>query len=248
MRYFLEISYNGSTFHGWQIQPNANSVQETIENALNILLKKEIKIVGAGRTDTGVHARNMCAHFDHNKEFELEELKNNLNSFLNQEIYINDIYRVEDETHARFSAISREYEYYISLKKDVFNYKTTHLIQQDLNIEKMKQALLIIKDYEDFEAFSKSNTDVKTYLCNIMSCSLVKKENIIIFKIKANRFLRNMVRAIMGTIVDIGLEKISLEELRTILESKDRSKAGPSMPAHALFLTKVEYPSNIKLQ
>jgi len=247
LRYFLEISYNGSTFHGWQIQPNANSVQETIEKALNILLKKEIKIVGAGRTDTGVHARNMCAHFDHNKEFELEELKNNLNSFLNQEIYINDIYRVEDETHARFSAISREYEYYISLKKDVFNYKTTHLIQQDLNIEKMKQALLIIKDYENFKAFSKSNTDVKTYLCNIMSCSLVKNENIIIFKIKANRFLRNMVRAIVGTIIEIGLEKISLEELHTILKSKDRSNAGPSMPANALFLTKIEYPSNIKL-
>ncbi len=247
MRYFLEISYNGSTFHGWQIQPNANSVQETIENALNILLKKEIKIVGAGRTDTGVHARNMCAHFDHNKEFELEELKNNLNSFLNQEIYINDIYRVEDETHARFSAISREYEYYISLKKDVFNYKTTYLIQQDLNIEKMKQALLIIKDYENFKAFSKSNTDVKTYLCNIMSCSLVKNENIIIFKIKANRFLRNMVRAIVGTIIEIGLGKISLEELHTILKSKDRSNAGPSMPANALFLTKIEYPSNIKL-
>ncbi len=248
MRYFLEISYNGSTFHGWQIQPNAISVQETIEDALKTLLKEEIKIVGAGRTDTGVHARHMCAHFDYEKNFGLVELKNNLNSFLNKEIYINDIYKVEDEIHARFSAISREYEYYISLKKDVFNYKTTHLIQQDLNIEKMKQALLIIQDYENFEAFSKSNTDVKTYLCNIMSCSLVKKENIIIFKIKANRFLRNMVRAIMGTIVEIGLEKISLEELHTILKSKDRSKAGPSMPAHALFLTNIEYPSNIKLQ
>tara|TARA_Y100000739_G_scaffold45251_1_gene34874 strand:- start:9667 stop:10413 length:747 start_codon:yes stop_codon:yes gene_type:complete len=248
LRYFLEISYNGSTFHGWQIQPNAISVQETIEDALKTLLKEEIKIVGAGRTDTGVHARHMCAHFDYEKNFGLVELKNNLNSFLNKEIYINDIYKVEDEIHARFSAISREYEYYISLKKDVFNYKTTHLIQQDLNIEKMKQALLIIQDYENFEAFSKSNTDVKTYLCNIMSCSLVKKENIIIFKIKANRFLRNMVRAIMGTIVEIGLEKISLEELHTILKSKDRSKAGPSMPAHALFLTNIEYPSNIKLQ
>ena len=248
MRYFLEISYNGSTFHGWQIQPNAISVQETIEDALKTLLKEEIKIVGAGRTDTGVHARHMCAHFDYEKNFGLVELKNNLNSFLNKEIYINDIYKVEDEIHARFSAISREYEYYISLKKDVFNYKTTHLIQQDLNIEKMKQALLIIQDYENFEAFSKSNTDVKTYLCNIMSCSLVKTKNIIIFKIKANRFLRNMVRAIMGTIVEIGLEKISLEELHTILKSKDRSKAGPSMPAHALFLTNIEYPSNIKLQ
>ena len=248
MRYFLEISYNGSTFHGWQIQPNAISVQETIEDALKTLLKEEIKIVGAGRTDTGVHAKHMCAHFDYKKNFGLVELKNNLNSFLNKEIYINDIYKVEDETHARFSAISREYEYYISLTKDVFNYKTTYLIQQDLNIEKMKQALLIIKDYEDFEAFSKSNTDVKTYLCNIMSCSLVKKENIIVFRIKANRFLRNMVRAIMGTIVEIGLGKISLQELHTIIKSKDRSKAGPSMPAHALFLIKVEYPSNIKLQ
>ena len=137
MRYFLEISYNGSTFHGWQFQPNAISVQETIENALKTLLKAEIKIVGAGRTDTGVHAKHMCAHFDYSKEFELGELKNNLNSFLNQEIYIKDIYRVDKEAHARFSATSREYEYYISLVKDVFNYKTLLLIQQDLNIIKM---------------------------------------------------------------------------------------------------------------
>ncbi len=247
MRYFLEISYNGSTFHGWQFQPNAITVQETIENALKTLLKEEIKIVGAGRTDTGVHAKHMCAHFDYSKEFELGELKNNLNSFLNQEIYIKDIYRVDKEAHARFSATSREYEYYISLVKDVFNYETSHFIQQDLNIEKMNQAISIIKDYEDFEAFSKSKTDVKTYLCNILSCSLVKKENRLIFKIKANRFLRNMVRAIVGTLLEVGLEKISPEEVHNIIKSKDRSKAGPSMPAHALFLTKIEYPSNIKL-
>ena len=247
MRYFLEISYNGSTFHGWQIQPNAISVQETIENAVKTLLKEEIKIVGAGRTDTGVHAKHMCAHFDYSKEFELGELKNNLNSFLNQEIYIKDIYRVDKEAHARFSATSREYEYYISLVKDVFNYETSHFIQQDLNIEKMNQAISIIKDYEDFEAFSKSKTDVKTYLCNIISCSIIEKENILIFRIKANRFLRNMVRAIVGTILEVGLGKISPEEVQNIIKSKDRSKAGPSMPAHALFLTKIEYPSNIKL-
>ena len=246
MRYFLEISYNGSTFHGWQFQPNAISVQETIENALKTLLKAEIKIVGAGRTDTGVHAKHMCAHFDYSKEFELGELKNNLNSFLNQEIYIKDIYRVDKEAHARFSATSREYEYYISLVKDVFNYKTSHLIQQDLNIKKMNQAISIIKDYEDFEAFSKSKTDVKTYLCNIISCSIIEKENMLIFRIKANRFLRNMVRAIVGTILEVGLGKISLEEVHNIIKSKDRSKAGPSMPAHALFLTNIEYPSNIK--
>ena len=247
MRYFLEISYNGSTFHGWQIQPNAISVQETIENALKTLLKEEIKIVGAGRTDTGVHAKHMCAHFDYSKEFELGELKNNLNSFLNQEIYIKDIYRVDKEAHARFSATSREYEYYISLVNDVFNYKTLHLIQQDLNIKKMNQAISIIKDYEDFEAFSKSKTDVKTYLCNIISCSIIEKENMLIFRIKANRFLRNMVRAIVGTILEVGVGKISPEEVQNIIKSKDRSKAGPSMPAHALFLTKIEYPSNIRL-
>ena len=247
MRYFLEISYNGSTFHGWQIQPNAISVQETIENALKTLLKAEIKIVGAGRTDTGVHAKHMCAHFDYSNEFELGELKDNLNSFLNQEIYIKDIYRVDKEAHARFSATSREYEYYISLVKDVFNYKTLHLIQQDLNIKKMNQAISIIKDYEDFEAFSKSKTDVKTYLCNIISCSIIEKENMLIFRIKANRFLRNMVRAIVGTILEVGLGKISPEEVQNIIKSKDRSKAGPSMPAHALFLTKIEYPSNIKI-
>ncbi len=247
MRYFLEISYNGSTFHGWQIQPNAISVQETIENALKTLLKEEIKIVGAGRTDTGVHAKHMCAHFDYSNEFELGELKDNLNSFLNQEIYIKDIYRVDKEAHARFSATSREYEYYISLVKDVFNYKTSHLIQQDLNIKKMNQAISIIKDYEDFEAFSKSKTDVKTYLCNIISCSIIEKENMLIFRIKANRFLRNMVRAIVGTILEVGLGKISPEEVQNIIKSKDRSKAGPSMPAHALFLTKIKYSSNIKL-
>jgi tRNA pseudouridine38-40 synthase len=247
LKYFLEISYNGSTFHGWQFQPNAITVQETIENALKTLLKEEIKIVGAGRTDTGVHAKHMCAHFDYSKEFELGELKNNLNSFLNQEIYIKDIYRVDKEAHARFSATSREYEYYISLVKDVFNYETSHFIQQDLNIEKMNQAISIIKDYEDFEAFSKSKTDVKTYLCNIISCSIIEKENILIFRIKANRFLRNMVRAIVGTILEVGLGKISPEEVQNIIKSKDRSKAGPSMPAHALFLTKIEYPSNIKL-
>ena len=247
MRYFLEISYNGSTFHGWQFQPNAITVQETIENALKTLLKEEIKIVGAGRTDTGVHAKHMCAHFDYSKEFELGELKNNLNSFLNQEIYIKDIYRVDKEAHARFSATSREYEYYISLVKDVFNYKTSHLIQQDLNIKKMNQAISIIKDYEDFEAFSKSKTDVKTYLCNIISCSIIEKENMLIFRIKANRFLRNMVRAIVGTILEVGVGKISPEEVQNIIKSKDRSKAGPSMPAHALFLTKIEYPSNIRL-
>ena len=246
MRYFLEISYNGSTFHGWQFQPNAITVQETIENALKALLKEEIKIVGAGRTDTGVHARHMCAHFDYSKEFELGELKNNLNSFLNQQIYIKDIYRVDKEAHSRFSAISREYEYYISLVKDVFSYETSHFIQQDLNIEKMNQAISIIKDYKDFEAFSKSNTDVKTYLCNIISCSLIENENMLIFRIKANRFLRNMVRAIVGTLLEVGLGKIPPGEVHNIIKSKDRSKAGPSMPAHALFLTNIEYPSNIK--
>ena len=247
MRYFLEISYNGSTFHGWQFQPNVISVQETIENALKTLLKDEIKIVGAGRTDTGVHAKHMCAHFDYNNKLELSQLKINLNSFLNQEIYIKDIYRVNDEVHARFSAISREYEYYISLAKDVFSCKTSYFIQQDLNIEKMNQAISIIKDYENFEAFSKSKTDVKTYLCNIIACSLIEKENILIFRIKANRFLRNMVRAIVGTILEVGLEKIPPEEIHSIIKSKDRSKAGLSMPPHALFLTKIEYPCNIKL-
>ena len=246
MRYFLEISYNGSTFHGWQIQPNAITVQETIENALKTLLKEEIKIVGAGRTDTGVHAKHMCAHFDYKNKFDLDDLKDNLNSFLNQEICIKDLYKVKDDAHARFSATSREYEYYIALTKNVFSYETSYFIQQDLNINKINQAISIIKEYEDFEAFSKTNTDVKTYLCNIISCSLIENENILIFRIKANRFLRNMVRAIVGTLLEVGLGKIPPGEVHNIIKSKDRSKAGPSMPAHALFLTNIEYPSNIK--
>jgi len=247
LRYFLEISYNGSTFHGWQIQPNAITVQETIENALKTLLKEEIKIIGAGRTDTGVHAKHMCAHFDYKNKFDSDDLKDNLNSFLNQEICIKDLYKVNDDVHARFSAITREYEYYISLKKDVFSYETSYFIQQDLNINKMNQAISIIKEYEDFEAFSKTNTDVKTFLCNIISFSLTEDNGLLIFKIRANRFLRNMVRAIVGTILEVGLEKIPPGEIHNIIKSKDRSQAGPSMPAHALFLTNIEYPSNIKL-
>ncbi len=247
MRYFLEISYNGSTFHGWQIQPNAITVQETIENALKTLLKEEIKIIGAGRTDTGVHAKHMCAHFDYKNKFDSDDLKDNLNSFLNQEICIKDLYKVNDDVHARFSAITREYEYYISLKKDVFSYETSYFIQQDLNINKMNQAISIIKEYEDFEAFSKTNTDVKTFLCNIISFSLTEDNGLLIFKIKANRFLRNMVRAIVGTILEVGLGKIPPGLVHNIIKSKDRSQAGPSMPAHALFLTNIEYPSNIKL-
>ena len=246
MRYFLEISYNGSTFHGWQIQPNAITVQETIENALKTLLKEEIKIIGAGRTDTGVHAKHMCAHFDYNKKFELSQLRINLNSFLNKEICIKDLYKVNDDVHARFSVTSREYEYYISLEKNVFSYETSYFIQQDLNINKMNQAISIIKEYEDFEAFSKTNTDVKTFLCNIISFSLTEDNGLLIFKIKANRFLRNMVRAIVGTILEVGLGKIPPGEIHNIIKSKDRSQAGPSMPAHALFLTNIEYPSNIK--
>lgn len=247
MRYFLEISYNGSTFHGWQIQPNAITVQETIENALKTLLKEEIKIIGAGRTDTGVHAKHMCAHFDYKNKFDSDDLKDNLNSFLNQEICIKDLYKVNDDVHARFSATSREYEYYISLEKNVFSYETSYFIQQDLNINKMNQAISIIKEYENFEAFSKTNTDVKTFLCNIISFSLTEDNGLLIFKIKANRFLRNMVRAIVGTILEVGLGKIPPGEIHNIIKSKDRSQAGPSMPAHALFLTNIEYPSNIKL-
>ncbi|RED47416.1 tRNA pseudouridine(38-40) synthase TruA [Seonamhaeicola aphaedonensis] len=247
MRYFIELSYNGSRYHGWQNQPNAISVQEVIEKALSTLLKETIAIVGAGRTDTGVHAQQMFAHFDTIVGFDEAQLTHKLNSFLPKDIAIHRIFKVKASTHARFDALSRTYLYRITLDKNVFTYHNALYMKQDIDVNKMKEAAKILFEYKDFQCFSKSNTDVKTYHCTIMKADWFSNGDELHFVIKADRFLRNMVRAIVGTMVSIGLGKIEVNDLHTIIKSKDRSEAGYSVPAHALYLTQVEYPNSIKI-
>ncbi len=247
MRYFLELSYNGKAYHGWQNQPNAISVQEVIETGLSTLLREKVVIVGAGRTDAGVHAKQMFAHFDTDQEFEEENLIFKLNSYLQKDIAIHDIFKVTSETHARFDALSRTYLYRISLEKDAFNFDYAYNFKSDLDLDKMNEASIILYDYIDFECFSKTNTDVNTFNCTILNAEWTRHNNELHFVIKADRFLRNMVRAIVGTMIYIGAGKIEVEDLHNIIKSKNRSEAGFSVPAHALYLTKIEYPKEIKL-
>jgi tRNA pseudouridine38-40 synthase len=251
LRYFIELAYKGTNYHGWQIQPDAKSVQETLNKSLSILLHSTIDVVGAGRTDSGVHAKQMFAHFDFETEIDTLQLVQKLNSFLPKDIVINTIFKVNDESHARFDAIKRTYEYHIHIKKDAFENEASYQFNQSLDIEKMNQACAILYKHNDFECFSKVNTDVRTFDCIIFQAhwTLGVDEqsgakqigNKIVFTITANRFLRNMVRAIVGTMISVGTEKISLADFEKIIESKDRNEAGFSVPAHGLYLTKIEY-------
>ena len=246
MRYFIELSFNGKSFHGWQNQPNAITVQSVVEDALSKLLKSEIAIVGAGRTDAGVHAKQMYTHFD-TVEFDCEIIKYKLNSFLPKTIAIHNIFKVKLEAHARFDALSRKYIYKISRTKDVFNFENSFYFKNNLDIHLMNEACKVLFDYNDFKCFSRSNADVKTYNCNIMEAQWYEKINEMHFEIKADRFLRNMVRAIVGTMLEIGTKKLKVEDLHRIIKSKDRSEAGASAPAHGLYLSNIEYPKNILL-
>ncbi|MFD1063960.1 tRNA pseudouridine(38-40) synthase TruA [Winogradskyella litorisediminis] len=245
MRYFIQLSYNGSAYHGWQIQPNAITVQGTLNDAISKLLNTEINITGAGRTDTGVHASQMFAHFDVEDIIDTENLTFRLNAFLPNDIAIQSIFKVKDDAHVRFHAIKRSYDYKISLKKDVFNFNYTYYIHQDLNIENMNKAAKILLEYDDFQCFSKSNTDVKTYICKIEYAHWKLENNILTFTISADRFLRNMVRAIVGTCVNVGLGKLKPDDMHKIIASKDRGEAGFSVPAKGLYLTEVLYPEHI---
>ena len=246
MRYFIELSFNGKSFHGWQNQPNAITVQSVVEDALSKLLKSEIAIVGAGRTDAGVHAKQMYAHFD-TMEFDCEVIKYKLNSFLPKTIAIHNIFKVKLDAHARFDALSRQYIYKIAKAKDVFKYENSYYFKNNLDIHLMNEACKILFDYNDFKCFSRSNTDVKTYNCNIMEAKWYETNNELHFEIKADRFLRNMVRAIVGTMLEIGTKKLKVEDLHHIIISKDRSEAGASAPAHGLYLSNIKYPKNILL-
>ncbi|WP_405205430.1 tRNA pseudouridine(38-40) synthase TruA [Aquimarina sp. LLG6339-5] len=245
MRYFLELSYNGTPYHGWQRQPNAISVQEVLENSLSLLLKSKIDIVGAGRTDAGVHAKQIMAHFDSEDELDVVQFRYKLNSLLPKEIAIEEVSLVSDDAHARFDAISRSYEYFVTLYKDPFSIDSAYYLKKELDIDLMNEAAKLLLNYTSFKCFSKSKTDVKTYNCTITHAVWEINDNKLIFKISANRFLRNMVRAIVGTLIEIGEHKLDLEDLKKIIKSENRSEAGYSVPAHGLYLTEVQYPKTI---
>lgn len=245
MRYFIEFSYNGAAYHGWQNQPNAISVQEVLEKALSTLLRQHIEVVGAGRTDAGVHAKQMFAHFETTQEFDFDALVLRLNAFLPFDIAIKSIRKVAPKAHARFDAVERTYEYWLVQEKNPFLEKNAHLVFKPLDISAMNKAAAILMECEDFECFSKSHTDVKTFICEIKEAFWKSEGGKLIFTITADRFLRNMVRAIVGTLLDVGLDKRTAEEMRNIIESRDRGKAGASVPAKGLYLTKVVYPETI---
>ncbi len=243
MRYFVELSYDGTHYHGWQVQPNAATVQQTLEQAFTTLLKEEIALTGCGRTDTGVHASYFVAHFDSDTEdIDLqEELVFRLNGYLPDDIAIHAISRVDDAMHARFSATYRQYIYMIRKTKPLFNRPFCYYYYADLDVERMNAASGILKEYNDFTSFSKLHTDVKTNDCKIMEAVWTAHDDGYDFEIRADRFLRNMVRSIVGTMIEIGSGKMAPEEIRTVIEAKDRSLAGTSAPAKGLFLVDVGY-------
>ncbi|QOD60544.1 tRNA pseudouridine(38-40) synthase TruA [Polaribacter haliotis] len=241
MRYFIELSYNGKNYHGWQIQPDAISVQEKLNYAVSTVLQEKIEVVGAGRTDTGVHASQMFAHLDVSKKIE-GDIVHKLNSILPSDIVVYEVSLVEDEKHARFDAKSRSYEYRIWQGRNPFLLDFSWQIHsQNLDISLMNEAAEILLEYEDFQTFSKVKTEVYTFNCDVTEAFWKQEDNLLTFYISANRFLRNMVRAIVGTLVDVGLGKISVADFRAIIESKNRGKAGLSVPAKGLFLTQIKY-------
>lgn len=240
-RYAIELAYNGTSFHGWQRQLNAKSVQQELEEKLCILLKKPIETLGCGRTDTGVHAKQFIAHFDYDEFFDIDKLVYKLNRTTSKDIVITKIWHVNEIFNARFDAKWREYEYVISTKPNPFLNEFSWYNSTQLDIDLMNEAAQILLTHSNFECFSKVHTQVNNFNCNLMEAYWKKDGDLLIFTIKANRFLRNMVRAIVGTLINIGKQELDLDGLKRILASKNRSEAGMSVPAHGLFLTKVIY-------
>ncbi|MBU2899828.1 tRNA pseudouridine(38-40) synthase TruA [Maribacter dokdonensis] len=245
MRFFIQFSYFGKAYHGWQNQPNAITVQEVLEKAMSKLLNSPVALMGAGRTDTGVHAKMMYAHFDVDSLGDIPEYVFRLNSYLPNDIAVDRIFEVEEDAHARFHATSRTYEYHITKSKDPFSTDLAYFVKKDLDIQLMNDAAELLLGKKDFESFSKSNTDVFTNICDLREAQWKLENNTLVFTITADRFLRNMVRAIVGTLINVGLGKYSPDYVNTILKSKDRTMAGVSVPAKGLYLTSIVYPNTI---
>ncbi len=240
MRYLIELSYNGTNYQGWQIQPNGITVQEVLNNALSIILRHPTETMGCGRTDTGVHAKQFFAHFDYNGEIPTNLIKS-LNGVLPFDIAIHDIVPISNDFNARFNAKSRTYQYHITFEKNPFLQYFAVRLHHPLNIQLMNDACQMMIGEHDFNCFSKTNTDVKNYNCHLMSAEWYFEDDLLKFEVTANRFLRNMVRAMVGTLILLGEEKITIEKFKEIIESKDRKMAGTSVPAHGLYLTEVVY-------
>ena len=242
MRYFVTLSYDGTRFHGWQVQPNGISVQGELQRGLSLLLRGDIQVTGAGRTDAGVHASMMVAHFDYVGEIDCKQLAYKLNKLLPQDIAVQSVKPVADDLHARFSATSRTYYYYIHTEKSPFERHYSCELHYPLDFQKMNEAACMLLEYEDFGAFCKSHADVKTTLCHITCARWVQTSPTTWrFEISANRFLRNMVRAVVGTLIEVGRGRMSLDDYRKVIEGKCRTEAGESMPGNALFLVDIKY-------
>ena len=248
MRYFIELAYDGINYHGWQVQPNGNSVQAAVQKAISTVLQEEIEIVGAGRTDTGVNASKMFAHFDFDKPLDSLLLENKLCKILPRDIAVYHIYKVRDDAHARFDAISRTYQYHVTLRKDPFLRHYAWQVYFPLDFNAMNEAAKVLFEYTDFTSFSKLHTDVKTNNCKIIRAEWRQAAEFEwVFTIQADRFLRNMVRAIVGTLMDVGRGKLTVDGFRQIIEQRDRCAAGSSVPGNALFLVDITYPNDIFL-
>lgn len=242
MRYFITLSFDGTAYHGWQIQPHSVSVQEELQKALTTLLRMPVEVVGAGRTDTGVHARKMVSHFDINAELDCQQLVYKLNKLLPRDIAVQHVEQVSDDMHARFSAKFRTYHYYVHLGKNPFLRSYSWQLYGNPDFELMNKAAVVLMEYMDFTSFSKVNTDTKTNDCTITEAHWDRVgEGQWRFTITANRFLRNMVRAIVGTLMEVGRGRMTIEQLRQVIEAKDRCRAGDSVPGNALFLVDVKY-------
>lgn len=245
LRYFADLAFKGTNYHGWQKQENANSVQSEIESALAKALGEEIEVVGAGRTDTGVHACQMILHFETETSFETEALVFKLNSILPLDISFKSIWVVREDLHARFSATSRTYQYHLSQNKDPFRQELSYYFRHQIDLQKMNQAAEFLKGHHDFSSFSKSNTQTFTNNCEIKYAHWTeKKGGLWIFEIKADRFLRNMVRAIVGTLIEVGQGKREVDSIEGLIAAKDRKRAGYSVPAEGLYLCRIDYPQD----
>ncbi len=245
-RYFIQLSYDGTDYHGWQIQPNGISVQETVEKAMSVVAREKILVTGAGRTDAGVHASFYVAHFDaEDHRLDTEKILHSINCLLPSDIAIQSVFKVHSDAHARFDAFSRTYNYYIGKKKNPFSRRYAAKEARSPEIEIMNEAASKLFDYQDFTSFSKLGTDVKTNNCKVSLAQWKDEGNRIVFTIRANRFLRNMVRAIVGTLLEVGFRKMSVDDFCKIIEAHDRCGAGASADAKGLFLTDIGYSENL---